>query len=197
MISKKLNFILIYFILQIITLTVSISQEMFQDIKNPEYYVDEICSFNQNSSIIIKNNTNTEIKCICRDGYVSSIEPETFNNQKIQCDYKQKRRIIVLFFSIFMLFGFEYLYLEKTLLFVIILFFYIIAIIGNCYIIIIDSESKDDARDTRKKTRFTIKAFTLLIFVWWIFNNIYIVTGFIDDTNYIKTFDDLSKFFSL
>jgi len=152
------------------------------------YYIDEICSYNYKSV----DKTNPEvIICYCKDGFTTDKRKNiTFGNFPLQCNYERKRNFIVFFFSIFLLFGFEYLYLERYFYFTLILIYIFFVIIMSCYFSIVSRHKKEND-DRSKKAEILGKILPYTLLIWWIINNILIITGEITDGNGEKTLNDI------
>lgn len=167
---------------------VNCTEYLDYDLDSNRYYIDEICSYNY--EFYKTTGDKSEVTCNCKQGF-KTYGNLTFGNYKIQCNYEQKRRFIVFFFSIFLLFGFEYLYLERYFNFVLILCYILFVLISSCYCSIISRDKKEN-EDKPKKINFVIRILPYTILIWWILNNILIITGKVTDGNGQLTYNDIS-----
>lgn len=180
------------------------ADEFKLDLQNVNYYIDEICSYNYININKTSSAPNSPIICNCKEGYQSTNLTEYtlyFSGHKVQCNYEQKRRFIVFFFSIFMLFGLEYLYLGNYHYFIIIFIYIMVIIAGNCYFSMTSKDKKesDDENEpitTKEKIRFLFKILPITLLIFWVVNNILILTDSITDSNGIPTFDDVKNLFN-
>ena len=158
------------------------------------FFVDEICSYNYLS--FEYNETNQQVKCICKTGYAQTVlVQETFNNQIIQCNYKFKSQSITLFLSIFILFGFEYYYIERYRLFNFFFTYYSFVLIGNCFMII-NTGYKGNLTPGMRNFRLVLNLFSFLLLVWWLINNILILTGNLKDGHDLSLNNDFNYLFN-
>ena len=80
---------------------------------NPNNYRNLLCSGNGEPYY---NAISNEVICSCKEGYTN--EPNNkkkkyLNNHLIQCSYRRKSRFTVLFYSLCLPFGFDFLYLGR------------------------------------------------------------------------------------
>ena len=190
-------------IILIITLTTSNSYSV--QLNNPMLFLNEICSYNGIPKI---DNISKEIKCVCFDDYDTVDESKTINGVPIQCNYQRRRRFIVLFLSVFVPLGVDYLYLGNYWAFCIIILTVFFVCIGNCYLLI---ESQHDMGQNKEeknrnlfqdqisftKTRIIFLILGGLLIIFYIANIILIATGVIKDGNGISTINDLSYLYKL
>jgi len=160
------------------------------DLDDLRYFINEICSYNYK----FFNVTNNIVSCTCNEGFISTNDTIFSNNQYIQCNYEQKKRYIVFFFSFFLLFGFEYLYLEKYAVFVFILIYIIFVIITSCYICVVLRETQEK-EDLKSYFFIIFKYLPFSLVVWWILNNILIISGSVKDGNNMETYNDIALLF--
>ena len=100
-------------------------------IENPILYKNEICSYNGNPNIIIKDNIGT-IECDCYSSYVDEPREDHkkyIGDQLVHCSYTRKKRFTTFFLAGIAPMGFDYLYLEHYFYFVIIFFGFILIMV--------------------------------------------------------------------
>lgn len=177
----------ITFILIILILLDSINAFNIEYLNDPNLFVDEICSYNGSKNSSLSN--DTYIKCDCNDEYANDPnESGEINGVPIQCSYFRKRKFITVFFSIFLPFGIEYLYLEHYLYFGFIFVLCCTSIIGNCIRFTVSS-----GQEKYLKNKVNV-IFLLLLLVMIIFNVINIILmfiGVVSDGNHVEVLDDL------
>ena len=215
-----------FFIFAILSL---ISIKLFQSytfnaaevLKDPNNYRYILCSNNGDPTY---NSTTNEIICSCKEGYVN--EPrekkkEFLNGHFVQCSYRQKSRFKALFFALCLPFGFDFLYLERYIIFSIVFCIVIIIIVLNIIMFIINYKTnmknkenqiqhkfnkiRNDPRNKDKSENRKIKCLKILNFIanLGIFNHIlYMIitvilhlSGIIDDGNGVNTENDLTYLF--
>jgi hypothetical protein len=155
-------------------------------LKKPSLFVDEICSYN--GVVNTKLSNETSIVCECNAEYANDERSlSEINGVKVQCSYFRKRKFITVFFSIFLPFGVEYLYLEHYLYFSIIFIMCCTAIIGNCIRFTVSS-----GQEKYFKNKLNLCFFILLV-IMIIFSIINVILMFIGvkDGNNIDVLDDL------
>jgi hypothetical protein len=159
------------------------SQFQPADLNKPEMFKDEICSYNGNPEII-----NGNVNCTCQPEFFTQ-KPATrhINGNDVQCNYEKKRRFIALFFSIFLPFGIDYLYLQNYGIFVLILFSCCFTLIGNCVRFAISSH----VDYLKNKMNLTFFILSLLMVIGWAVNIVLVWTGIVKDGNGIDTHDDI------
>ncbi len=129
---------------RIITLIIIINKYInciFSEEEGLKLYANEICSYH-GTPIINGNN----VTCICEYFYskIDDLNQTQILNNIIQCYYHKKHKFIVLFFSIFLPFGLDYLYLERYLEFTLILLSYIFVIINQLICFFISNKFKGE-----------------------------------------------------
>ena len=163
-------------------------------------FQNEICSFH---GLLIDKENGT---CECYEEYETINTNTTINEIKIQCSHEKKRRIIALFFLIFIPLGLDYLYLGKYLdfLFFFVLFLFIFFMIIY-YIIQIEIEKNKDKEDryyfrldiyNNNKNRVI---FFILIGIYcliYILNILFMASGLIKDGYDVETLNDFNYLFS-
>ena len=114
---------------------------IFSEEEGLKLYANEICSYH-GTPIINGNN----VTCICEYFYskIDDLNQTQILNNIIQCYYHKKHKFIVLFFSIFLPFGLDYLYLERYLEFTLILLSYIFVIINQLICFFISNKFKGE-----------------------------------------------------
>ena len=152
-------------------------------LNDPKYFVDQICS-NKYKNATINNRT---VICNCDENYGNSTDDNYINGQKIQCSYPRKRRFIALFYSIFLPFGIDYIYIGQYIPFLIILFFCCFTIIGNCYMFSISQST--NYFDSKSNLFFATLA--VLLVIWWIINIFLTAFGVVKDSHGYSTISDL------
>jgi len=103
----------------------------------------------------------------------------------------KKKRFITLFYSIFVPFGLDYLYLGHYLIFIVILLISGFALLSNCYKFTF-SKSKDYLSD---KSNWIYVGIGLLAILFWIINIFLMGFGLIKDENGFETVSDLYLLF--
>lgn len=163
---------------------------------NPDLFKNEICSYNGIPEIS-KDSKATSISCTCHKGYktIDELDRKILSN-KIYCSYQEKSRLIAFFLSITLPFGFDYLYLGRIGVFIVILLFSLVVVVGNGYIFAQAERKKNLENEIEiKPTRSLWQiGFTILALIWLVFTIINVTlmgNGVITDTNGIATADDL------
>lgn len=179
-----------YFLKIIVYLNVliGISNYSLKDLNNPEFFVDQICS-NRYTDYTLINNT---ILCNCSNNY-ATLPNNSFkiNDNLVQCSYMKKKRYVTLFYSIFVPFGLDYLYLRHYFLFIVILLISGFALISNCYRFIF-SKSKDYLSD---KSNCFYVGIGVIAIIFWIINIFMMGFGMITDEKGFETVSDLYLLF--
>ena len=164
------------------------------DLNTPDLFIDQICS-NRIISFEIKSNQSsnqTLVNCNCTEDYGTIVNNSfTINGQNVQCSYIKKRRFITLFFSIFIPFGLDYLYLEQYIIFVIILFSCCFTMIGNCYRYTV-STNPEYFHENANLFFIVLGALAIIL---WIVNIFLTAFGTIKDGNNFNTVSDLHMLF--
>ena len=109
-------------------------------------FQNEICSYSGEPQM-----TNGNINCTCAKGYKTKEKPEEkFLNQTIQCNYRQKKRFVAFFLSLFIPFGFDYLYLGRYWVFAVVLVIILIILTNSiiCYIYVNNFQTEADTLST-------------------------------------------------
>ena len=190
-------------------------------LSNPNNYRYILCSNNGEPTY---NSTTNEITCSCKEGYVN--EPrekkkEYLNGHFVQCSYRQKSRFKALFFALCLPFGFDFLYLERYIIFSIVFCIIIIVIVLNIVMFVINyqtnmknkenqiqhkfNKTRNDPRNQEKSENRKLKFFKILNFIanlglilhilYMIITVILHLSGIIDDGNHVKTENDLTYLF--
>ena len=180
-----------YFILVLTLIGLSYNFDL-TDLNKPEMFIDEICSYNGYRNESIKN----DVVCICQNEYQNDPNlNRKINNVTVQCSYEKKRRFITLFLSIFIPFGFDYLYLERIFIFLLIFSSCLVMLIGNCVRFAISQNTNKYFQESKWNIAFII--FALILIIWWIINIVLIGLGLIKDANGFETVDDLDFLINL
>jgi hypothetical protein len=160
------------------------------DLSDPELFKDEICSYNGRPDVIIDPNGGfSQINCTCQDEFANDPRnTKSINNVSIQCSYERKRRFITLFLSIFLPFGFSYLYLGHFWIFLLVVCACFFTLIGNCYRF---ATTQQNENYFKNKWNILFLLLALFLLISWIVNTILIWTGIVKDSNNIETIDDL------
>lgn len=162
-----------------------------QELSSPHLFIDEICSYNGKKNETASTDKN--ITCDCADEYTTLDSDRYINNVKIQCNYFKKRQFLAVFLSIFIPFGFNYLYLEQYLLFVLIFFLCCTAIVGNCIRFTISSHKNY----FKNKINLLFSIIGAAAVVIWILNIILMCLGVVTDGNSKEMFRDLYFLFNV
>ena len=114
------------------------SEINLDDIKYHQY---EICSYNGEPTI----ESDSSVTCKCSTGYATDESTtKTISGQKVLCSYHKKKRYVAFFLALFVPFGFDYLYLGRYWIFIIVLI-PIVVILTNaaiCFIYINNFKSE-------------------------------------------------------
>ena len=187
-------------------------------LEDTSLYMNEICS--NNGIPKIDKETNTII-CECEEKYANEPREEHkkyINNHFVQCSYEKKRRFLTFFLSAICPLGLDFFYLGHYGFFALILFifllttsFYIFSFILNYKI----QKKIEEEKRTKKIKKSKDKKITeinstcvktiniisniLIAFVvfYWIIISIIQALGFIKDSNYIPTENDMNYLFEL
>ena len=121
---------------------------------NPNNYRHILCSGNGTP---FYNATTNEVTCSCKEGYVN--EPregkkERLHGHLVQCTYRQKSRFKALFFALCIPFGFDFLYLERYIIFAIVFCNCIIIISLNIAMFIINYKSNIRNKENQIQHKF-------------------------------------------
>lgn len=187
---------------------------------NPYNYRHILCSGNGEPNY---NPTSNEIYCFCKEGYTN--EPR--NKKKkylmghlVQCSYRKKSRFTALFYALCLPFGFDFLYLGRYNIFLIIFFLSIITISLNIAMFIINYKTNMQKKENKIQNKMNkiknlgnkeksenkkdkiIKILNIIATIGLINQVLYMIidvilhlTGIIDDSNGVKTENDLNYLF--
>ena len=100
-----------------------------EDLSGVALFQNEVCSFNGIPTLIQATNS---IQCECKQQYATDYKARPINNHTVYCSYHKKRRLIALFFAVFLPFGVNYFYLEYVWLPFIIMIIFITIVVLNC-----------------------------------------------------------------
>ena len=103
---------------------------------NAYIYRNEICSYN---GIPIYNSSTNEVVCECNEKYANEQRKNKLkyiNGHLIQCSYERKSRVVAIFLALCIPFGFDFLYLERYIIFSIVFTVIIIMLVSNIIIFI-------------------------------------------------------------
>ena len=121
---------------------------------NPYNYRNELCSYN---GISTYNSSTNEVTCECDEKYTN--EPRKnklkyINGHLIQCSYERKSRVVVIFLALCIPFGFDFLYLERYIIFSIVFTVITIMFVSNIAIFILNYKINIKKTDTKIQRRF-------------------------------------------
>ena len=121
---------------------------------NPYNYRNELCSYN---GIPTYNSSTNEVTCECDEKYTN--EPRKnklkyINGHLIQCSYERKSRVVVIFLALCIPFGFDFLYLERYIIFSIVFTVITIMFVSNIAIFILNYKINIKKVDTKIQRRF-------------------------------------------
>ena len=220
MLLKFFLYILFFLIQNILTMPYDI-----HNLQSHLLFKNEICSYN--GFPIVENDS---IKCICQKGYktIKNFYLTVANKSTdIQCSYRQKKRFTAFFFAVISPFGFDYFYLGRYDLFIIIIITIIIGIIHEIFFLILKSKLKGDNEfqeyrnsnefhnrkirnqiifyeDEINKRKFIYKIMkkirlilTIIILCFWVINIFLQGFGAIKDGNGIETEDYMLLLFEV
>ena len=190
-------------------------------LENVNFYSKELCS---NNGIPKYNKASNEVTCECGEKYAN--EPRKnkkkyINGHFVQCSYERKSRFYAIFLSLCIPFGFDFLYLERYIIFSIIFILSSSILILNIVAFIINYNINFKTKETKIKNRVikivnkkkiitvnddneNIKILNLISKVLLINHLIYMtidvvfhLIGKITDGNKVETENDLGYIFSL
>ena len=208
-------------ILYLIKINPSYSFNVKEILDNPNNYRNLLCSGNGEPYY---NATSNEVICSCKEGYTN--EPNNkkkkyLNNHLIQCSYRRKSRFTVLFYSLCLPFGFDFLYLGRYKIFAVVFCIILLVITLNIVLFFINykinmknQEKKnqnklnkmrnyDGNKESNEDKKYRIIRILNIIGNIGLFNHIlYLIivvilhlTGTISDYYHIKTENDLNYLF--
>jgi len=187
---------------------------------NPYNYRNELCSYN---GIPTYNSSTNEVICECNEKYANEPRKNKFqyiNGHLIQCSYERKSRVFVIFLALCAPFGFDFLYLERYLLFSIFFAVIMIMFFANIAIFILNFKINIKKTDTKIQKKFnqmtnhqrndrinednkSIKCLGIVAKLLAINHLIYMsidlslhVLGKIPDANHVQTENDFKYLFS-
>jgi len=104
---------------------------------NAYNYRNELCSYN---GVPTYNSSTNEVTCECKEKYAN--EPRKnklkyINGHLIQCSYERKSRVMAIFLALCIPFGFDFLYLERYIIFSIVFTVITIMFMSNIAIFIL------------------------------------------------------------
>ena len=153
----------IFLIILILNITIKQINSQDFDINDSKFYINEICSYNQEKY----ETKDKNIVCKCSKGY-TTYNPNNeikFGQYPIQCNYEQKRGYIVFFFSFFPFFGIDHYYLEKYHFFIGILVLYLGTIFALCCFTIFSNFKRRESQN-KYVGKFKILLPILCTIVW-------------------------------
>ena len=121
---------------------------------NAYNYRNELCSYNGKPTY---NSSINEVTCECNEQYAN--EPRKnklkyINGHLIQCSYERKSRVVVIFLALCIPFGFDFLYLERYIIFSIVFTVITIMFVSNIAIFILNYKINIKKTDTKIQRRF-------------------------------------------
>lgn len=178
----KSVFSIIFYIFMFI-LIIYVNNFELEDLNSPVMFMDEICSYNGKI-----NESSNNWTCECQEEY-SDLLPYSrkINNIPVQCTYEKKRRFIALFLSIFLPLGFDYLYLGRYFIFILILMMCLVTLFGNCYRFAVSPHHNY----LNNKINLIFVILALFMITLWVVNIALIWTGIVYDGNGIGTVNDI------
>ena len=183
----KIVYAFIIIIIFIINLFKLIFNFTLQDLKSPSMFANEICSYNGNFDI----KTQT---CTCQAEYANDpLNTNKINGIPVQCSYQRKRRFIAVFFSIFLPFGMDYLYLNRYAVCLLIIIVCCFTLLGNCYRFAVSPTTGY----IKFGNNYLFILLALCVFIGGVINIVLILIGVIKDGNGIETVDDLNFLINL
>ena len=117
-------------------------------LNNTYNYRKELCSYNGNP---IFNVTTNEVTCECDPKFTDEPNKKRMkyiNGHLIHCSYRRKSRIMVVFISLCFPLGFEYLYLERYIVFTIVFSLSLLVISLNSIVFIINYQVNMKSKNT-------------------------------------------------
>ena len=146
---KYLNYIVLFLIFKKIK-----SFSINNILDNAYNYRNEICSYN---GIPTYNSNTNEVLCECNEKYAN--EPRKnkvkyINGHLIQCSYERKSRVMVIFLALCIPFGFDFLYLERYIIFSIVFTIITIMFVSNIIIFILNYKININNKETKIQKKF-------------------------------------------
>lgn len=188
----KIIFTLIFTLINIIK---SFTDE---DLSGVALFQNEVCSFNGIPTLIQSTNT---IQCECKQQYATDYKARTINNHTVYCNYRKKRRLIALFFSVFLPFGVNYFYLEYVWLPFIIMIIFITIVVLNCVFFCKKEEQERENSDNgiidsnvnkNEKIIMWVLLSSMFLYIAFIIVNICLMCfGSVKDANGFEMYNDL------
>ena len=117
-------------------------------LNNTYNYRNELCSYNGKPTY---NKTTNEVTCECDIQYVDEPDKKKqkyINGHLIKCSYKRKSRFLVVFLALCIPLGFEFLYLERYIIFSIIFILSIIVIGINSVVFFLNYQINMKSKET-------------------------------------------------
>lgn len=157
-------------------------------------YGNEICSYRGKPSY-----ENEKFYCDCIVGYKTLSNDKKFLGESIQCSYKQKRRSITLFFALFIPLGIDYLYIERYIVFVIVLILeiaiFVFFLVSFYHISRNDEEKKGNepgkVENEMEKLSLLSWMLNIFFFLYWFVDIILMGFGIVTDGEGIEIYNDL------
>ena len=121
---------------------------------NSYNYRNEICSDN---GIPTYNSSTNEVTCEFNEKYVNESRKKKLkyiNGHLIQCSYERKSRVMVIFLALCIPFGFDFLYLERYIIFSIVFTVIAIMFVSNIIIFILNIKINIKNKETKIQKRF-------------------------------------------
>ena len=119
-------------------------------IENPSLYKNEICSYNGNPKV----KANQTIECSCYSSFVDEPREDYkkyVGNQIVHCSYKRKKRFTTFFLAGLIPMGFDYLYLEHYIYFLIVFIAFILMVISHIVCFLMSYKLKEMYEESKYK----------------------------------------------
>lgn len=163
--------------------------------KDEYYMIDKICSYHYDirETLSYFNNESSRNfpNCNCSGNYVT--KKSDFSSSDVQCDYKKRSKFRLVFISIVQPFGFELLYLEYYLYFIINLLLGTFIVLSNLYLYIFSDE--DNYFSTKRHIIYVI--ILAFFMIGWLVKIIIYILYLNKDGNQHNLIDDMRIFKSL
>ena len=117
-------------------------------LENANKYSNELCSYN---GVPKYNSTLNEVDCECKEKYADEPRKDKIkyiNGHMIHCSYERKSRFTAIFLALCLPFGFDFLYLNRYIIFVIVFIVTIIMIACNIILFILNYKINLKTKET-------------------------------------------------
>ena len=119
-------------------------------------YKNELCSYN---GIPTVNTQTNKVICECYSKYTNEPDEKNrryINGNLVQCSYERKSQFLVTFIALCFPFGFDYLYLDRYLLFSFILFMSLFGFSFNTVVFYVNHKNNMKTKEARIQQKMKI-----------------------------------------